>query len=269
MSDVIPVSVEWLTLREDADARARSSQLARTAARMSQAPIVVHDLGSGTGSMMRWLAPMLPGPQTWVLHDWNSALLDHAAERALDSTGHDTAVRTSVKDVAHLRAGDLAGGSLVTMSALLDVLSLEEAHAVVSACIAAGVPALFTLSVTGEVMLDPVDPGDRMFESAFNDHQRRTVDGRRLLGPDAVTMVVELFRAAGWSVMVEESPWELDAADPHLIEEWLEGWLGAAVEERPALQEWAEEYQQTRLAQLRGGALTVVVQHQDVFAWRP
>jgi hypothetical protein len=194
MSDVIPVSVEWLTLREDADSRARSSQLARTAARMSQPPIVVHDLGSGTGSMMRWLAPMLPGPQTWVLHDWNSALLDHAAERALDSTGHDAEVRTSVKDVAHLREGDLTGGSLVTMSALLDVLSLEEAHAVVSACIAAGVPALFTLSVTGEVVVDPVDPGDRMFESAFNDHQRRTVDGRRLLGPDAVTMVVDADR---------------------------------------------------------------------------
>ena len=118
-------------------------------------------------------------------------------------------------------------------------------------------------------MLDPVDPGDRMFESAFNDHQRRTVDGRRLLGPDAVTMVVELFRAAGWSVRIEESPWELDAAAPQLIGEWLEGWLGAAVEERPALQEWAEEYQQTRLAQLAGGALRVVVQHQDVFAWLP
>ena len=36
---------------------------------MTAAPIVVHDLGSGTGSMMRWLAPLLPGPQTWVLHD--------------------------------------------------------------------------------------------------------------------------------------------------------------------------------------------------------
>jgi hypothetical protein len=82
-------------------------------------------------------------------------------------------------------------------------------------------------------------------------------------------MVVELFRAAGWSVLIEESPWELDAAHPQLIEEWLDGWLDAAVEERPALQEWAEEYQQTRLAQLAGGALRVVVQHQDVLAWLP
>lgn len=269
MSDVIPVSVEWLTLREDADAGARSRQLAGRAARMTRPPTVVHDLGSGTGSMMRWLAPMLPGPQTWVLHDWNSALLDHAAERALDSAGHGAAVRTSLKDVAHLHEGDLEGATLVTMSALLDVLSLAETEAIVRACVAAGVPALFTLSVTGEVRLDPVNPGDRVFESAFNDHQRRTVDGRRLLGPDAVTVVIELFRAAGWAVRAADSHWRLDAADQGLMREWLEGWLAAAVEERPALEEWAEEYQQTRLAQLEAGTLRVVVEHLDVLAWRP
>ena len=87
----------------------RSRALASKAARMLRPPIVVHDLGSGTGSMMRWLAPLLPGPQTWVLHDWNHALLDHAVERARDATGHDAAVRTSVKDVAQLRDDDLAG----------------------------------------------------------------------------------------------------------------------------------------------------------------
>jgi hypothetical protein len=269
MSEVIPVSVEWLTLREDADGRARSHRLAALAARMLRPPLIVHDLGSGTGSMLRWLAPMLPGPQTWVLHDWNSALLDHAAERALDSSGHGAAVRTSVKDVAHLNAADLEGASLVTMSALLDVLSLDEAQAIVRACVGAGVPALFTLSVTGDVLLDPVNPGDRMFESAFNDHQRRMVDGRRLLGPDAVTMVMELFEAAGWTVRTDDSPWRLDATERALVDEWLEGWLAAAVAERPALEEWADEYQETRLAQLAAGELSVTVRHRDVFAWPP
>ena len=50
MSDVIPVSVEWLTLREDADARVALARRSRgTAARMPRAPVVVHDLGSGPG----------------------------------------------------------------------------------------------------------------------------------------------------------------------------------------------------------------------------
>ena len=38
-------------------------------------PLLVHDLGSGTGSMVRWLAPRLPGPQHWVLHDRDPDLL--------------------------------------------------------------------------------------------------------------------------------------------------------------------------------------------------
>ena len=51
MSEVIPVSVEWLTLRERADARSRSAELALAAAALlSPGPLVVHDLGSGTGS---------------------------------------------------------------------------------------------------------------------------------------------------------------------------------------------------------------------------
>ena len=40
---------------------------------------MIHDLGSGTGSMSRWLAPRLPGPQHWVLHDRDADLLARAA----------------------------------------------------------------------------------------------------------------------------------------------------------------------------------------------
>ena len=41
---------------------------------------VIHDLGCGTGSMGRWLAPRLPGPQHWVLHDRDADLLAVAAD---------------------------------------------------------------------------------------------------------------------------------------------------------------------------------------------
>ena len=263
MTDVIPVSVEWLTLREQADARSRSRRLGAMAARLSPSPTVVHDLGSGTGSMMRWFAPLLARPQTWVLHDWNAVLLEHAAEHAASLS---LGVRTSLKDVAHLRAGDLAGATLVTASALLDVLTRDELETIVRACVDSGVPALFTLSVTGVVTFDPVDPGDFVFASAFNAHQRRTADGRGLLGPDAVTAALDLFDAAGWTVRVADSPWRLDASDRMLLEEWLDGWLAAAVEQRPALREWAEEYLLRRTAQLAEGILQVVVDHRDILA---
>lgn len=265
MTEVIPVSVEWLTLREQADARSRSRRLGAAAARLTSAPAVVHDLGSGTGSMMRWLAPLLAEPQTWVFHDWNPVLLEHAA----GLTSVHTGVRMSVTDVAHLSAGDLAGASLVTVSALLDVLTREELETVVRACVGARVPALFTLSVTGRVELDPLDAGDGVFAAAFDDHQRRTTDGRRLLGPDAGSRAIDLFRAAGWPIRTAHSPWRLDATDRMLVAEWLDGWLAAAVEERPALREWAEEYARSRTAQLEAGALRVIVHHIDFLAWPP
>ncbi|MEZ3160708.1 class I SAM-dependent methyltransferase [Microbacterium sp. BWT-B31] len=266
MTDVIPVSAEWLTLRERADARSRSRRLGMAAARMLRPGAVVHDLGSGTGSMMRWLAPLLHGPQTWVLHDWNPLLLEHAAARP---PSPEAVVRTSVKDVAELAAADLSGASLVTMSALLDVLTRDELEAIVRACVATGAPCLFTLSVTGRVGLDPVGPGDGVFASAFNSHQRRTVDGRRLLGPDAATSAIDLFERAGWSVRTAASPWRLDESEAALVAEWLDGWLGAAVEARPALEEWAEEYRAVRTAQSTAGTLRVVVDHLDLLAWSP
>lgn len=264
MVTVIPVSADWLTLREDADAAARSLTMARDAAGRLRGPVTVHDLGSGTGSMMRWLAPLLPGPQRWVLHDWNPALIERAARTRPHQVGE---VQMRVGSLEHLRVQDLEGASLVVASALLDVLTADEVEAIVRACVAAQAPALFTLTVTGHVSLQPVDPADRVFEAAFNDHQRRVTDGRRLLGPDAVAVVVDLFRTAGWATRVEGSPWRLGVSDRALLTEWMDGWLGAAMDERPALHEWAREYARSRSAQLAAGSLRVEVQHQDVLAW--
>ena len=73
----VRVSPEWLDLREPADAAARSAELAERLARHLPAGdrLVIHDLGGGSGAMGRWLAPRLPGPQHWVVHDRDAALL--------------------------------------------------------------------------------------------------------------------------------------------------------------------------------------------------
>ncbi len=270
MTAVMPASAQLRLLREHADGRSRSRTLAVAAARMARAPIVVHDLGVRTGSMMPWLAPFLPDPQSWVLHEATSAMSARASEEWADVTkGRRIAIRSSAADAAHLPEDALTGASLVTSSGLLDVITREEAESLVRACVLAGAPALLTLTVTGRIGLDPLDPGDRVFESAFNDHQRRTAGDHRLLGPDAVGTVVGLFRAAGWSVRIADSPWRLDRADHELIAEWLDGRISAAVEERPALEEWADEYSRTRTRQLAEGTLRIVVEHQDILAWSP
>jgi len=263
------VSAKWLALRARADDLARSTRLAEAAARLAgRGPLVVHDLGSGTGAMMRWLAPRLPGPQAWVLHDADPAILSHVDQRlARDELGQPITVRTRVEQLADLPVRAFAGASLVTASALLDVVTRDEMRAIVDASVASGVPALFSLTVTGRVRLSPRDAADAALGAAFDDHQRRGVDGRRLLGPDAVGVAVSMFAASGWRMRTVRTPWRLGGDDGRLIADWLDGWIAAAVEQRPELQSGVADYRRRRDAEIADGRLRVTVQHRDVLAW--
>ena len=158
----------------------------------------------------------------------------------------------------------LTGASLITASALLDMLTADEVRRVVTACVGAACPALFTLSVVGRVELAPADPLDQQVTVAFNDHQRRAVGGRRLLGPDAVGIAAEEFTRLGAEVMVRPSPWRLGPADATLAAEWFAGWLGAACEQQPELSGATTTYGNRRRAQASAGRLGVTVGHDDL-----
>ncbi|MGN8025863.1 SAM-dependent methyltransferase [Microbacterium sp. 22242] len=269
MSIISTASPPWLALRASADDAARSRELAAMlVARLAPGPVVLHDLGAGTGGMTRWLAPLLPGPQDWVLHDGDADILEHVDLGAVvDGSGRPIRVAVIVEDLDGLPTDAFAGASAVIASALLDVVTGEEAARIVDACVHAGSPALLSLSVTGGVRLDPPDALDAVIGRSFDDHQRREADGRRMLGPDAVPLLSDLFIQAGWHVQRASTPWRLGPADGALIEEWLRGWVGAAVEQRPELEAEADAYLARRRAQLADGALHVVVPHQDVLAW--
>jgi SAM-dependent methyltransferase len=250
--------------------------------------MVIHDLGCGTGSMGRWLAPQLPGRQHWILYDRDADLLEHARAEMVDraADGAPVTVETRQRDITRLTADDLDGAALVTASALLDLLTVEEIDRIAAACVGAGCPALLTLSVIGRVDLIPVDPLDAEIAAAFNAHQRRAVGSRRLLGPDAVDAVVDAFTRRGAATVVRPSPWRLGVDnlggadqrndvggadqrdDVDLMSEWFVGWLAAACEQRPELAGPAAAYAHRRLAQVAEGQLGVVVHHHDLLARR-
>jgi hypothetical protein len=260
-----PVTPEWLALREPADAAARGPELADRLCRWLEGrtgPHVIRDLGCGTGSMGRWLAGRLPGPQLWLLHDRDRALVDHAVVSLPPEVG----VEPRVGDLTALDAAQLAGTAVVTASALLDLLTADEVERLAAACAAAGCAVLLALSVTGRVLLTPADPLDAAFAAAFDDHQRRTLDGRRLLGPDAPPAAAAAFGRHGVPVVRAPSPWRLGPADGALIEQWLRGWLAAACEQRPALVAEVEAYLDRRLAAIAAGELRVVIGHADLLA---
>ncbi|MFB9924900.1 class I SAM-dependent methyltransferase [Amycolatopsis halotolerans] len=232
---------EWLTLREPADTAARAADLV---ALLPPSPAVIRDLGCGTGAMGRWLSGRLPKPQRWILHDQDPQLLEIAAR----SLPQGISVETEQADVTRL---DISGTSLVTASALLDLLTKEEIQRLVKSCVDAQCPALLTLSVTGSAHLTPSDAADEALNDAFNNHQRR--DGK--LGPEAVAFAAAEFQRHGWTVHTRPSPWRLGPEHRELIDTWYRGFVAAARE------------QDATLAVPENRQITeVTVHHQDLLA---
>ncbi|HEV7197083.1 MAG TPA: class I SAM-dependent methyltransferase [Pedococcus sp.] len=269
-AEPVRTSSPWLQLREPADAAARSPALASHARRLlpQGRPVVIHDLGCGTGAMMRWLAPQLPGPQHWVLYDRDEELLDLAMSGPAPSSAGGTPVtrRPELLDLTGLQPADLAGASLVTASALVDLLTEAEVQHLVAACLGAGCPVLVMLSVVGDVRLRPSHRLDGPLNEAFNQHQQRTVNDRTLVGPQGVELVGTGFAQAGLRVLSRSSDWNLDATQSSLSAEWLTGWTQAASEQAPHLAAPAAAYLRRRLDQAYAGQLQVTVGHRDLLA---
>ncbi|NUR09599.1 MAG: class I SAM-dependent methyltransferase, partial [Nocardioidaceae bacterium] len=220
-------STGWLALREPADAAARAADLVDVLRPdlPGHGVLEVHDLGSGTGSMARWVAARLDGPQHWVLHDRDEELLDHAGAHLPPSArdGAAVTVETRRDDITRLDPGALAGAGLVTASALLDMMTAAELDRLVTTCAAAECPVLVALSVNGRVELTPPDDVDETVRDAFNAHQRRDAGAGPLLGPDAAAAALRAFRKIGRRVQTRPSPWTLGADQAALTSAWFEG----------------------------------------------
>ena len=248
------VSETWLGMREPADAEARAADLTGL---LPGSIRTIRGLGCGTGSLARWLAPRLPGPQHWILMDRDPALLAFAAANVrVDGV----TVQTQLGDVTALTAAELAGTDLLTCSALLDLLTEAEVTELAAVAAQSRTPALFTLSVTGAVTFDPAREEDAAVVAAFNEHQRRETGGRLLLGPDSPAAAVAAFEKAGATVVTRPSAWRLGPHRPELTAEWLRGYLDAALEQRPDLQ--LDGYLGDRLGNLPAAS----VGHVDLLA---
>ena len=264
----VRVTPSWLGLREPADAAARAADLLDEIRRGLPAGrrLVIHDLACGTGAMARWLAPRLPGQQHWITHDLDADLLAalDAAPRPVAADGSAVTTEIRRRDVTRLLSDDLADATLITCSAFLDLLTADELRHLVCSCAAARCPVLLTLTVTGEVRLWPARPLDATVAAAFNAHQRRTVGGRRLLGPDAADAAGHAFTEVGCELVARASPWRLGPAARELTHTWFAGWLSAACEQNPGLAVETRSYARQRLADAANGRLRVLVQHRDL-----
>lgn len=279
----------WLTLREPADSRARSSAFdtrLRGFLGSRSEMIEIVDLGAGTGANLRYLAPRLGGRQRWTLVEKDPALLgaisrasqNWARGAGLAVTGSSSVLGMSgggLRLDATLREADLAEAlddlplpraALVTASALLDLVSRAWLERLAARCAAARAPALFALTYDGRSSLEPAESFDAEIVELVNRHQQRDKGFGPALGPRAAPVAQERFAAEGYGVEQAPSDWRIDSNDQELLAGLLRGWAEAATETAPeraaAIASWLER----RLATNAAGRLAATVGHTDVLA---
>ncbi len=266
---------DWLALREPTDHRSRDGSLLAPLCDiwLARGWSRVLDLGSGTGSNLRYLAPRLGEGQEWVLVDSDPEHL-RVSEHA--------EVPPGVRRVSLVR-GDLVDeglaavqhADLVTASALLDLASEDWLRRAVDACAEAGCGVLFALSYNGDIRWGSVDeqaeedPDDSLVRDAVNTHQIGEKGLGVALGPSAGLVAERLFRSVRYRTRLVSSGWRLGLADASLVRRLIAGWEAAAVTIRPGdagrIHAWAER----RHATVAGGRFTLRVGHNDLLALPP
>jgi len=284
----------WLALREPADVAARSAALTRAVVEKlpRDRSLRAVDLGTGTGSNVRYLSRDLPAEQEWLLVDRDPVLLAEAAarledeerkgrEERKDSEDHDDKnalrslrpLRSIVVETREMNLGVLepdifSGRDLVTASALLDLVSGTWLRALADECRAASTTALFALTYNGRSHCSPEEPEDEMIRELMNRHQRQNDKGfGRAAGPDAVDIAERCFAAAGYHVRREPSDWVLTPDARELQRQLVEGWASAAREIAQDQTSVIDDWLRRRLEHVDANRSSITVGHEDLAAW--
>jgi hypothetical protein len=260
-------SAEWLALREPFDVSARNPEVLQAAIDLlrERPSVCIADLACGTGSTVRAIHRRLPTRQHWSLIDSDPRLLAIArntvAARDVDlnamqldlSKDFDEAVET------HL--------DLITMSALLDLVSEAWLQRFVRKVAAQAIPVYASLTYDGRTELWPADPFDTAILSAFNAHQNNDKGFGPALGPAAARTAVFGFESSGYDVVYGNSDWVIGPADRPMQIELLEGWCGAVAEMKMLSDADTAGWLTRRTRLVDEGRSSIRVGHVDLFAF--
>jgi SAM-dependent methyltransferase len=280
---------DWLALREPFDHAARSVWLARRLAERLPARPRLMDLGAGTGSMFRFLAPIIGRGQDWVLVDADAALLDDAFGRtaawarrqhfAATSDGNALSVSTprglwrmqalqsdlGDADVIALplplREGGRgtrpaptgAGVDAVVCSALLDLVSARYLERLFDQL---AVPFLACLAVDGRDTWLPHHPSDALVRTAFRRDQQRDKGFGRALGTTAPAFALNTLAARGFVTASAPSDWRIPRTALRMQRALIEG---------RGMDDAA--WQEARLRQAIRSRLAITIGHRDILAF--
>lgn len=254
-------SADWLALREPHDHRARNPDVlnAATAHHGQRAALAIIDLGCGSGSTLRALAPRFAGRQKWHLIDNDAALLARIDRFDGRETLHCD-LATGLDKVFEIPA------DLVVTSALLDLVSATWLDRLATLVARHRLPFYAALSYDGTTTFEAVDPLDQEVIAAVNRHQRRDKGFGPALGPAAASTAIDRFRAAGYAVVDGHSDWIFEPEHRDIQMACLSGWAAAAGETGDLAPAAIAGWLDRRQALVEGGQSRIRVGHVDFFA---
>lgn len=254
-------AADWLGLREPADHLAReTTDLGQLSQYLpTDRAIQILDLGSGTGSNLRYLARRLPrANQQWTLLDHDAQLLEQAKRsiHAGDLGPLSIDVRYQQIDLADF-ASYPQQVDLITASALLDLVSQAWINALVAYAQRHKAAVLVALSYDGRINFDPVLADDQSVRDWVNQHQRGPKDMGSALGPDAGEYARQAFIKGGYTVQTTDTDWQLSADQMALQRATITGWHQAALAIAPDQAERLDNWLEQRTQRLNQTILTV------------
>jgi len=290
-------SAAWLALREPVDHRSRNAMLQNQVVdflhqREPVVPGLLHitDLGSGTGSNLRALAPHFGAMQCWTLVDYDSDLLRAArttllswADGVLDSNTPNLiaevgsslgsveplVITKNMKTIAvQFRCANLLAdyrsilnepADLITAAAFFDLVAESW---LTEFCAALTKPLYTVLTYDGKETWSPPNALDADVLRAFHAHQYTDKGFGAALGPRAAEHLQSLLQGRGFTTACAPSPWCMDDHDRALIEQLALGTAGAIREmgllTNAAIDQWEHARRQASACEIG---------HIDLFAY--
>jgi hypothetical protein len=272
----------WLRLREPFDHAARSVALARRLAERLPARPRLVDLGAGTGSLFRFLAPIIGRGQDWLLVDADADLLDEAfgctaawARRhgfAATSSG-DTLnvstphglwrIQTLVRDLTPATTSSLTATDALVCSALLDLVSSAWLRRLLETLC---VPLLACVTVDGRNAWMPGHSNDPVVYAAFRRDQRQDKGFGPALGIDASAATLKVLAARGFMTSSAPADWHVPHSALSMQRALIDGTADAARTGSPWSVRTITQWQETRLRQALRGRLAIRIGHRDILA---
>lgn len=234
-------SVDWLSLREPVDHRSVNAQVraAFVADMARHNPVRITDIGCGSGSHLRSLAPHLGMSQSWRLVDYDQRLLSAARQLLLEwADAHEPRGDGLVlfKEGRRIEVGFLqadltqdletalsAPCDAITAAAFFDLASPAFIAAFAGAVQKRGLPFYTILTYDGREGWTPPHPVDQAMLAAFNAHQQTDKGFGPAAGPGATDALEAAFASHGYACLRGDSPWVVSRADAGLMSELARG----------------------------------------------